>query len=61
MIQRSVDCVFDEHRKAKADTHIAGGYRYGIIFKNCEHLNFRGAKVLGCVVNEFSESKKVDK
>ena len=56
-----MNCVFDEHYKAKADIGIAGGDEYGIIFKNCKHLNFHGARILGCIVNEFSESKKVDK
>ena len=33
MIQRSVDCVFDEHRKAKADTRIAGIDEYGLYLR----------------------------
>ena len=58
MIQRSVDCTFDEHYKAKADIRIADGDGYGIIFKNCKHLIFRDTKVLRCIFNEFSEVKK---
>ena len=61
MTQKAVDCVVNEPSKSKADIRISGSVGYSIIFKNCKHLNFHGARILGCIVNEFSESKKVDK